>query len=496
MKHVLCVHLRQWPIDRLRRRRPELRRKAIALFEVAATRQVITHVSAEAAFKLYPGMTLVEAKARQADLLALPATPEDDLHSLTALGRWLMRFSPCVSVYPACSLFLDATGLDRLFGDLRTLRHRVVRALDRLRIAGEVAIAPTPGAAWALAAFGQHRNQVFEGPIVEALSPLPPEALRLDSAILDQLRTVGICSVGALLRIGRDELAIRFGPAILQRIDHAIGAVHESLVFLEHQTPIVATVEFEAAIESLETIHLAIEQLLVRLIEQLASRGLGARQVRAVFRQAYAPPIDKVLQLARPCRNHAVLSKLMFCAIESLALEEGCIGISLAASIAQRLGAEQERLFDDEPQRHAAEFDHLAERLEARLNGCAERAELLASHVPEHAFRFGETLTHSQSVHSLAATGYRPLSLFSRPRPIKVIVRPAECRDGQPVAFTDIAEVRRLAHNRGPERITGQWWNRHWKTRDYFDVLDVEGNRYWLFRVAETGRWFLHGVFD
>jgi protein ImuB len=83
-----------------------------------------------------------------------------------------------------------------------------------------------------------------------------------------------------------------------------------------------------------------------------------------------------------------------------------------------------------------------------------------------------------------------------QPRSINVIVRPSESRDGQPVSFTDCGEVHRLDHIRGPERITGQWWNGRWKTRDYFDVLDATGDRYWIFRVAQSGRWFLHGIFE
>jgi hypothetical protein len=76
------------------------------------------------------------------------------------------------------------------------------------------------------------------------------------------------------------------------------------------------------------------------------------------------------------------------------------------------------------------------------------------------------------------------------------MVRPSESRDGEPVSFTDCGEVHRLDHVRGGERITGQWWNGRWKTRDYFDVLDAAGGRYWVFRVAQTGQWFLHGVFE
>ena len=37
VRHMLCAHLRHWPIDRLRRRRRELRDKALVLIETTAT---------------------------------------------------------------------------------------------------------------------------------------------------------------------------------------------------------------------------------------------------------------------------------------------------------------------------------------------------------------------------------------------------------------------------------------------------------------------------
>ena len=76
------------------------------------------------------------------------------------------------------------------------------------------------------------------------------------------------------------------------------------------------------------------------------------------------------------------------------------------------------------------------------------------------------------------------------------MVMPSESRDGQPVSFTHNGQVHRLVHVRGPERIAGQWWNGSGKTRDYFDVADTAGNRFWLFRVMETNRWYLHGIFE
>ena len=75
------------------------------------------------------------------------------------------------------------------------------------------------------------------------------------------------------------------------------------------------------------------------------------------------------------------------------------------------------------------------------------------------------------------------------------MVTPSEDRDGRPVMFRLGRAVHPLRHAVGPERISGEWWRGHDKTRDYFDVEDEAGRRFWVFRVNETNRWYLHGTF-
>lgn len=76
------------------------------------------------------------------------------------------------------------------------------------------------------------------------------------------------------------------------------------------------------------------------------------------------------------------------------------------------------------------------------------------------------------------------------------MVSPSDDAEGQPVAFTFEREVRRVVHAVGPERIAGQWWEGNDKTRDYFDVEETKGRRFWIFRVRQTGKWYLHGMFE
>ena len=89
----------------------------------------------------------------------------------------------------------------------------------------------------------------------------------------------------------------------------------------------------------------------------------------------------------------------------------------------------------------------------------------------------------------------RPPHLLARPVEIGVMVSPSEDRDGRPVTFTWNGHHYTVTHWIGPERIAGLWWTGHDKTRDYFEVEVPEGMRFWMFRVAETGKWYLHGVY-
>jgi protein ImuB len=89
-----------------------------------------------------------------------------------------------------------------------------------------------------------------------------------------------------------------------------------------------------------------------------------------------------------------------------------------------------------------------------------------------------------------------PLHLLNRPEQIGVIVSPSHDCQGRPVSFTWRGRVHRLVHSTGPQRIAGQWWQGHRKTRDYFDVENDAGERFWIFRVMETRKWYVHGEFE
>jgi protein ImuB len=77
--------------------------------------------------------------------------------------------------------------------------------------------------------------------------------------------------------------------------------------------------------------------------------------------------------------------------------------------------------------------------------------------------------------------------------------------DGPPRRFSWRGRSYAVRAGDGPERLYGEWWKQEAEAeaiRDYFQVEDEEGKRFWLFRkgdpqIAGTGdfSWYLHGVF-
>lgn len=91
----------------------------------------------------------------------------------------------------------------------------------------------------------------------------------------------------------------------------------------------------------------------------------------------------------------------------------------------------------------------------------------------------------------------RPVNLLPTPRELRVMSASGEPGEEQwPLTFSDGRQTYRITQTIGPERIGAMWWEGRDKTRDYYDVETAEGKRFWVFRVSQSGRWFLHGDFD
>ncbi len=86
----------------------------------------------------------------------------------------------------------------------------------------------------------------------------------------------------------------------------------------------------------------------------------------------------------------------------------------------------------------------------------------------------------------------RPLRLFARPVPIRVI---ALVPDGPPTWLAYRGREYTIAAAEGPERIETAWWRGPDIRRDYFRVTTEAGEQFWIFHDTSSHVWFLHGLF-
>jgi protein ImuB len=524
----------------------------LVIVRAVADRQVIVAASDSARdLGIRPDMTLTQARALCAGVAHADHAPARDANALEALGRWMTRYTPAVALVGDVAaagpvgLFLDVTGGEHLFGGIGNLLRQISQSLKRMGLDARAAAAPTPGAAWALA-YGAAREEavVSEGELTAALAPLSPAALRIGDELATSLHHLGLSAIGQLMTLPREVLPARFGPTLSLRLDQALGRIDEPLVPLGYQPPVEARMDFDGVVSSLEAIWAVFRELIGRVIHQLGRRGQGARRVEVEFFRDGLPPVNRSILLSRPSRDPVNLFNLFRCATEDLVApprpqgsrlrgrrpgapkpvvaptrvehlqSDGFVGMRLSVPRCEPLTDEQISLLGQEEYAGQVELGRLIERLRIRLGEEAVvRAELVEAYVPEKAWRLGEAEARGQADKGIRGragrrsfspsppaclspclSSSRPLHLFPQPTEVRVMVSPSDDREGRPVMFSHDGEVHRVAHCVGPERIAGQWWDGNDKTRDYFDVQDATGRRFWVFRVAQTGKWYLHGV--
>ena len=463
-------------------------------------RRVVTAADARAvALGIRPGMAATQAHALVPDLPTLPADPAEDIAGLHRLAQWALKhYAPIVAADPPDGLLIDATGATHLAGGAQAMLAGIVARLGGAGIQARAALAATIGAAHALARSKANPTLVDCHP--DALRDLPVATLRLPADMVAGLHRLGFDRIGTLEATPRAPLALRFGPEPGRRLDQAFGRRAEPITPVT--TPDMPRVHrvFAEPIAAAETLALCTAELTATLCAVLDSKCLGARRLDLLFHRVDAG-IDAIrIGTAKPTRDARHLARLLCAQLESIDPGFGIEAMTLSAPIAEPLN-----------------FQPAASRLgEASVADIAGLIDTLANRVgTDHLYRLApvESEIPERAMHKIA-----PLAPPTRlrwpqnwPRPPRLLTPPEQVEtmallpDNPPVQFTWRGVRRRIRRADGPERLYGEW-SRHDAerdaVRDYFQVEDDAGQRFWLFRAGdgthpETGshRWFLHGVF-
>jgi protein ImuB len=457
-----------------------------------------------AALGLSPGQALAEARAICPELEVVDDDPEADRVALAALAAWCERFSPLAAADPPDGIFVDITGCAHLFGDEAALASDLAARLERNALACRVAIAGTPGAAWALARSATARDTCTilpPGAEKAALAVLPVALLRLDGRTVAGLRRLGLKSIGELARQPRSEIAGRFGPLPMLRLDQAHGAAAEAIAWPRPPAPWAERLAFAEPIGTPEDFARALAVLAQRLCARLEAAQRGGHRFTTVFFRVDDQRPQITIATARPVHDAGYIAKLLGEKLEKIDPGFGVDAMVLEADETALLVPPQRALAEfgaPPPPDLAVTLDTLANRLGAER---LWRAAPHESHVPERSVRRAPPLAPCPAWASDPAME-RPLRLLRRPEPIEAT---APVPDDPPVLFRWRGALHRVRAASGPERIAAEWWRRTPDEsrpesdliRDYYRVEDTDGARFWIFRAGLQGmpRWFLHGLF-
>ncbi len=463
------------------------------------SRRLVYGVDANAAATgIFPGMAVSQAQALVAGLEIAEATPEADDAALARLAAWCLRLSPLTAACPPDGVWIDSTGAAHLFGGEPAMLRLLLEKLTARGLTARAALADTPGCAHAVARFGG-AHVVPTGGTQSALSPLPVAALRLDPDTVSALRRLGFDRVGQLMAAPRAPLARRFGRDALRRLDQALGAEKEPLEPVHPPGLCRTRQSFPEPIATPDDLARVTALLANALCEKLRRRQQGACRLDLIFQR-----VDGTVQAVRvgtsaPSRDAAHLTRLLTAQIENIDPGFGIEAVTLAAPLTDALGATQTLSALTAPA--AADLSGLVDSLRNRLGETRVfRARPVQSDVPERSV---------VRVPPAVAEGFcwpdrlpRPPRLLTPPREIEAV---ALLPDHAPARFTWRGRAHVVRRADGPERVFGEWWraaDEVFAVRDYFQVEDEAGQRFWLFRrgdgeAAETGdlRWFLHGWF-
>lgn len=443
------------------------------------------------------GARLTDARALDPALIAIPADPAGDSRLLAMLAKWAGRWSPLVEVDGPDGLRLDIHGVAHLFGGERGLLRDVEKRFIRAGLTTRTAIAPTALAAWALA---HHSPCICDEDIAASLSGLPVAALRLEPDTVRTLERLGLKTIGALCGVPRLALARRFRGSenVVDALDRALGRKPDPLIAAAAEPPPRSALRLEEPATHPQAAGQALERLIGDLVHWLQERHLGARRLTLHGFRVDGSVATASVSTAIASREPKHLHRLLADKAAALNPQFGFDGFALIADWTEILEAAQESLVE-EPSGER-ELARLIDRLAVKLGPCAvRRPQPYASHLPERANGWISALAKTDPVELPAVR--RPQRLLDRAEAIEVIYATPE---GMPRRFVWRHAVHDITRAEGPERIAPEWWRQpsSARLRDYYQVEDREGRRYWIYRegVIGDGRggapvWFIHGLF-
>ena len=429
------------------------------------------------------------------------------------------EFSPRIEVCSATEIVLDLSGLERLFGDARTIAEELRRTAADHGLRVRVAIAGTRTAARLLVRYRAGLTIVEPGNEAAAVAPLPI-ALLADlspTELITTFRHWGLRTLGELAALPADDLAARLGRHETEWQRLARGEDPRPLVPAVPEERFEQSLDLEWPIEELEPLSFVLGRLMEQLEAHLAQRDRGAAVLHVRLHLiktdgATREVHERSLQLPVAMRDARTLRTLALLDLESNPPPAAIDRVTVAVDPTPGRIVQFSLL--TRPLPSPEQVSTLMARLHALMGETRCGSPATVDSWEPGAFAMKPFMPKLAFSYSRAEAGSPVVALrrFRHPVPIRVHVK-----NGKP---SSVSIFQRGLNGgvvdtcAGPWRTSGGWWldarktesnaqrptpeaeSRQFWDRDEWDVALADGPTYRLFRERHSDKWFLEGVMD
>lgn len=517
MARIACIIVADFSIAALVRSNPAFEGKVLAIGRSLAPHAELEAVSPCAReLGIYPGITIAQARAISADLAVAHRSSAAESSAHSALLDAVESVSPVVEPGAPGCVWLDLSGLHRIYDGEEAIIAELVRCVRRVGMEPAAGVAANKELAH-LAARCRGVRVIEVGREREFLDWLPLDVLALGKSDRgDDLETTlarwGIRRLGQLARLNPDAVGTRLGRRGAELVRLARGGSSSPLVPRRRAEVFAEAVELEYGIENLEPLGFVMRAMLERLIERLALRGLVAGDITLMFGMSGRRSVSRRIVVAAPSNDVRAILTLINLSLEAAPPEDGVESIRIEIAPRAARPAQTDMFLPPAPA--PDKLQTTIARL-AALCGPANVGTLRAenSHRPE-AIRLDPF-----------APPPAPTIAENAPKNVTRLViraiRPA--REIEVMCSREIPEfVRgenlgaRVVSIAGPWRRDGEWWLEaaddadlradssaenppapgRGFIRDYYELALADGGVYRIFHDLNSQKWFLDGAYD
>ena len=384
--------------------------------------------------------------------------------------------------------WLQASGLDKLYGSYEAWADRIVEALKEREFYVSIVVGFSRFGTYALAHTQGVGARILESAAQEKnlLRALPLARLDLDARLKESLLQLGIQTVGAFLDLPASGIARRFGKEARQFYDFAAARHHLPIRRTLEDAPIARTLNFDEGEFNTERLIFRIKFEIHAMALQLAARALVLLQLEMNFYRDAALEFSESVRPARPSLDEGNIIELVRLRLESIAFTRTPTRLELLVEGVPEM-SEQTRLLSARNDRRWEDAQHALARLRADFGPHAVLGfKAQNTHLPEDRFALKPLQTLARpSSQALLGAPTSAVNTHASSLVRRILAQP------EPMARAGAAQNQA---REDPYILSAGWWTPEGSVHREYHYLDAHsGELLWVFYDRLRRGWFLYG---